>query len=53
MWILDVGTIYSRASWACLRLYEARASEHAHGDSKWRPTTNVATEYADRLTLEL
>ena len=36
--------IYNHTSWALLWLYEARTSEHAHGDSKGRPTTNIATE---------
>ena len=40
-------------SWAWLQLYEACASEHAHGDPKWRPTTNVGTECTIELLLEL
>ena len=41
----------SHASWAWLWLYEARASEHAHGDPKWRPIMNVATEYAKKTSV--
>ena len=41
--------VYNHASWAWLRLYKAHASEHVHGDSKWRPTMNLATECAEKL----
>ena len=31
--------VYTVMPRGCSDGYEARVSEHAHGDSKWRPTT--------------